>query len=349
MLQETRAPTPRAFERFAVHECRGRSPLYERLSLGIARDPDLLAIAAHAAPGQPVPNLLFGAVHYLLLRGAQHPLRAFFPDLPDQNDDGDPSPAFRAFGLEHAVEIERLLETRLVQTAHVARCSLLLPAFQLVARRSGQKPLALVEIGASAGLNLLWDRYGYHYEGHPARGNRRSSLQLECELRGAYVPRLPVRMPAVAMRVGLDLNPIDVRDDDATLWLRALIWPDERGGAEKLAAALQLARHDLPELIAGDALQTLPGVLARAPDEALLCLYHTHTINQFPGEARHRFAAMIERHGLQRDLCLISIEMLGDEHPRLDLTTYRDGVRTDELLAWCDAHGTWLQWLGRER
>lgn len=348
MLSETRSATPRAFERFADRETVDRSPLYGRLSLGIARDPQLLALAAHARPGQPVPNLLFGAVQYLLLRGGSQPLAMYYPGLTENPDPGDPVPVFRAFCLERAEAIASLLETRLVQTAHVSRCTSLLPAFELIARRTG-RPLALVEIGASAGLNLLWDRYGYEYQGGRRHGDAHSPLQLNTELRGTRRPPMPSRLPEVASRVGLDLNPIDVGDPDQVLWLRALIWPDESGRAVQLASALEVARQDPPRLIAGDALETLPGVLAEIPTDHTLCIYHSFTVNQFSARARQRLAELLEREAWHRDLYRISIEHLGDENPRIDLTSYRASVRTDELLAWCDAHGAWLEWIGRDR
>src|SRR5215218_1913808 len=147
------------FACFALEECHDSSPLYERLALGVADDPAMLALAAYARPGQPTPNLLFAAVQYLLLGGTPHPLAAFYPGLAhDPVAGGDPYPAFHDFCRQHADSIRELLETRLVQTNEVRRSACLLPAFCWVARLAGDRPLALLEIGASAGLNLLWDR-----------------------------------------------------------------------------------------------------------------------------------------------------------------------------------------------
>ena len=70
------------FAWFAKYDCQHASPLYEHLSLQIAHDPELLELATYARPGQPVPNLLFGAVQFLLLQGAQHPLAAFYFSIP---------------------------------------------------------------------------------------------------------------------------------------------------------------------------------------------------------------------------------------------------------------------------
>ncbi|HEY7356232.1 MAG TPA: DUF2332 domain-containing protein, partial [Ktedonobacterales bacterium] len=148
----------RRFQRFAEQEAEPAfSPLYARLCRGIASDPQVLTLAAAVPPGQPTPNLLLAAVHYLLLQGIGHPLAAFYPSLTSSPDPSDAYPAFQSFCLEYASDIRALLLSRRVQTNEVARCACLLPAFELVSRQTARAPLALIEIGASAGLNLLWD------------------------------------------------------------------------------------------------------------------------------------------------------------------------------------------------
>jgi hypothetical protein len=336
------------FRSFGRLECPGRSALYAQLSEGIAGDAALLRLAAHARPGTPLPNVLFAAVHFLLLGGVQHPLAAFYADLDasPSTTDGDPFPALRDFCHEHHEALLPLVATRLVQTAQVRRCSLLLPAFELVFRRGNGRPLALVEIGASAGLNLRWDRYRYAYSDGRRCGPAGAPLELGTTLRGGGRPPLPEsRLPPVATRLGLDLNPIDVRDPEETRWLRALIWPDETGKAQELERALAAALAEPPPLVAGDALDTLPAALAAAPAEAMLCVYHSFTVNQFSPTARERLRALFVEQARRRDLFVISLEGTRDGvHPRLDLATFRDGVRGDELLATCDAHGAWLEW-----
>jgi hypothetical protein len=333
------------FERFARRECHV-SPLYERLSLGIAHDPELLDIAARAQPGQPVPNLFLAAVHFLLLRGVQHPLAAFYPSLSAITPpSADPYPSFRTFCLEHRGQLLELISTRLVQTNEVRRCGCLLPAFAMVSSRTQGRPLALVEIGASAGLNLLWDRYGYDYGEDRRYGDPRSSVQIACMLHGERRPPLPAALPATGMRLGIDLHPIDICDPNAALWLRALVWPDERGRTELLQEALRIANQAPPRLIAGNALDRLPEVLAAIPAAQSLCIFHTHTVNQFPVEARARLSELLAAHGTTRDLFRVSIEWLGEGQPRLELVSFDDGVMTAQLLAYCGSHGEWIEWL----
>ncbi|MEE3004786.1 MAG: DUF2332 family protein, partial [Chloroflexota bacterium] len=143
------------FYRFAELECPGMSALYESLCHGIAEDSDVLAIAANARPGQPVPNLFMAAVHWLLMRGGEHPVSAYYPDLtPGPVEPGDPYPSFRSFCLNQREEITALISVRLVQTNVVRRCAVLLPAFAEAIGEARERPLSLVAIGASAGLNL---------------------------------------------------------------------------------------------------------------------------------------------------------------------------------------------------
>ena len=334
------------FAWFAKHDCQHASPLYEHFSLQIAHDPELLALASYARPGQPVPNLLFGAVQFLLLQGVQHPLAAFYFSIPaSSSKQADPYPLFRSFCFEHWEEIQRLMATHLVQTNEVRRCACLLPAFELVARRTQRRPLALVEIGTSAGLNLLWDQYGYDYGEGQRCGDEHASVQLHCSLRGAKRPALPAAFPPVASRIGIDLNPIDVHDPAATLWLRALIWPEHDKRVQLLTNALAVAQQHTPTILAGDALALLPDVMATIPAETTLCLYHTFVINQFSPTAREQLAALFAHEATKRDLYVISIAWQVDEILTLCLISYEDGIKTEKALARCSGHARWMEWL----
>ena len=222
----------RAFAR----ECRESSPLYERLSLGIAEDPAILAPATQARRGERVPNLFLAAVQFLLLRGTPHPLARFYKNGSASLD--DPHPDFRAFCLEHSGKIVELIATRTVQTNEVRRSALLLPAFVFVSREAQGRPLYLLEIGAAAGLNLLWDRYGYDYGNGLRSGGMSSPVQISCSLRGALTPPVPATLPEVGRRRGVDLNPIDVSDPEETLWLRSLVWPGDEERAPLLENAV---------------------------------------------------------------------------------------------------------------
>jgi hypothetical protein len=334
----------RSFKRFAFY-CQPSSPLYERFSLGVAADPELLQLAAYTRQGQPPPNMLFGAVQLLLLQGATHPLADFYPSIAGEvQATGDPYPVFRDFCRQYRDAIRPIIATRITQTNEVRRCAYLLPAFTFIARRSGGCPLALVEIGASAGLNLLWNRYGYDYGTGRIYGDHSSPVRITSVFKGPIYPPLPDSFPAVAARIGIDLNPIDVRDPNATLWLRALIWPEHTARATLLHQAIQVAQDHPPLLVTGSVFKRLPEVIAEIPPDATLCLYHTHVIYQFSPAERQQLLSLIASYGQYRDLYHISCEILGTDEARLELTAYTGGIFDTTLLALTEGHAHKIEW-----
>ena len=219
------------------------SPLYAHLAHESAQDDDLLRLTLGANTLPQRPHLLFAAAHYLLLSGRQDTLQdtlaEYFPDLtPTPRPSGEAYPVFRAFCFSHAADIRRLITTYGVQNNEVGRCADLLLGFDEVARRGDGKPLALIELGSSAGLNMLWDQYGYEYAGMGYVGDRASPVQLACAPRGDFMPPLPNTIPTISWRIGVDLHPLDVRSDEDVRWLRALIWPEHRDRAQRIWSAL---------------------------------------------------------------------------------------------------------------
>lgn len=339
-----REPLSQEFKRFAKEEYHNSSPLYEQLSSAIAEDPEMLALAAHARKGERVPHLFFAAVHFLLLKGIQHPLAAFYRSLSGTIAWAeDPYPTFRSFCVEHAKELRSLISSRLVQTNEVARCACLVPAFALVSRHAHGRPLCLLELGASAGLILLWDRYGYTYGQARQCGDVNSPVQIRCVLRGDVLPPLPETLPEVSFRVGVDLNPVGVRDPEATLWLRALIWPEHAGRAELLRRAIDIAQQDPPTLIAGDAVDVLPATLGMVPQETTLCLVRIFTA--LPPAGRERISFFLDELSQRRDLFLLYAKPYQATSSELRLISFVNGAKKETLLAYCENHGEWLEWL----
>ena len=339
-----------AFERFASDEAPELgSSTYAEFAAGVARDGELLALAARRRKRQPAPNMLFAAVQYLLLSGVAHPLAAHYPVLSgEERPKGPAFPLFRQFCLDHREEIGELVATRATQTQVVRRCTCLLPAFGLVQRETGS-PLALVDIGASAGLNLLFDRYFYRYlkAGAEVRrwGREAAPVRLEADLRGSTLPPEPPANIPVASRQGLDIHPIDLSDPDQLLWLRALIWPEhvERHG-QLLDAAAELRRTPV-DLHRGDATTDLSNVLDLAPPDAALLVYSTIALYQIDRERRPLIARALEERSRERPVWRVALE--GLHPPKLTLTRYRDGARAEtELLAVASPHGWWIEWRG---
>jgi hypothetical protein len=184
----------RRFQRFAV-ECRHHaSPLYERLSVSVAADPEMLALAARAG-SVPVPNLFFAAAHFLLLRGAEHPVSRFYPSLCEEPHPAENAyPAFRSSCLERQAGIRELISQRRVQTNEVRRCACLLPAFGIVSDQTEGRPLALVEVGASAGLITVHaSRRDLCLISLEGQGGEYSLLELVSFRRGARTDRVLAR------------------------------------------------------------------------------------------------------------------------------------------------------------
>lgn len=335
------------FRRFGEVEGRTvKSPLYEQLSYGVAEDPEILDLAALSPPGQAPPNLLFASVHYLLLTGASHPLKEYYADLSPSARPADRAyDAFRDFCLEHRQELERLITTRLVQTNVVRRSVCLLPAFAAVAALGGDHPLAQIEIGPSAGLNLLWEHYRYDYGSGVTWGDAASPVRLSTDLRGEVVlPTLPADLRA-AWAVGVDLNPVEIEDEDAVTWLRALVWPENVDQEDQLLAAIRIAKEHPPRLLKGDASELLPELLQSAPPLATLCVFATHALHQFPADALRALLKTMQSYSEPRPVYFISMEQAGHPHSELKLTLYEGGTSRVVHLANCHPHGRWLEWL----
>ena len=351
MRRDPRNRSPAGLSRHLVAYARGvgvSSPLYGHLLLAVADDSELLDLAGTARPDQPAGLLLLAAVHYLLLRneGPMPPIAGFYPDVAGGVvRTGDPVPAFRRFCLERRGEIRALVASRRVQTNEVGRSACLLPAFALASEMARDRPLALVEVGASAGLNLLFDHYAYDYGDGVMRGDAAATVRISCSLLGKAIPPLPEAMPEVASRVGVDLDPVDVREPDARLWQRALIWPEHTTRAENLRHALEIAQETPPPVVGGDALALLPSILDSIPRDAVPCVFHTHAVYQFAPEDRERLYALLVERAAPRDLVLrIGMEPSEAGHSVLTFSIYRHSRAAEQRLADCDYHGAWLAW-----
>ena len=306
------------YREFARLEAHGRSPAYETLAESVAGDPAILRFLSELPPEKRQPNLLFAAARYLL--GAPADITRL-----------------RAMVSQASIELSEQMLARRTQTNEPARCTALMPALAQL-----PQPLALLEVGASAGLTLLVDRDSYDYGGHQIAGSDPRAPTLRCAPQGP-VP-LPAQLPQVIWRAGLDINPLDVNNDDDVRWLGCLLWPGEGDREQRLAAAVATVRRDPPPVHRGDLLDDLPALAAQAPAEATLVVYHTSVLAYVTMDKRRQFAAAVAGLGA----VWLSNEGPGVV-PDLPLPPYggspsvlaRDG-RT--LLAFADPHGTRLHW-----
>ncbi|MET7750837.1 DUF2332 domain-containing protein [Micromonospora sp. NPDC005367] len=302
---------------FAARELHGVSPTYERLALAVSKDDDLLALLGTLPPAKRQPNLLFGVVR--LLGGPV-----------------EDSAAFHDFAVTHWPAVATEMRVRAVQTNEAGRCAVLLPVLAAL-----PQPLALLEVGASAGLCLYPDRYAYRY------GDQRLGAGepvLECTADG-LVP--PTRLPEVVWRAGLDLNPLDVTGTADVAWLDALIWPEHGHRRERLRAAAAVATAEPPLLVRGDLVDDLPALAGRAPAGATLVVFHTSVLYQVPRPRRDAFVDLVRGlpgHWISNEAPEVLAYDGLPEQPGLGLHNVLalDG----RPLAWARGHGQSMVWFG---
>lgn len=334
---------------FATEARNGRCPLYHQLATAIADDEEMQEVAARARPGQPRANLLFGAVHFILLGGADHPLKAYYPHLMPEGapaPSADAYPVFKDFVAQHRFMIEQIIPARVTNTNEVRRSATLYPAFTHLSRVTQQK-LNLIEIGPSAGLNLRFDRYAYAYRAPDSAvthcGDFSSPLTLECDAIGPLRPSLSPHPPAIESRVGLELNPVDLTDEADRRWLKALIWPGPVERMRRLEQAIEIVRQDPPLIRAGDGVRLLPEAIAALPKEGMPIVYHSHVTYQFPTALKDALDSALLEASKSRPLIRVSIEWDGADYPII-AQRYARGEVQSEVLALCHHHGEWIEW-----
>ncbi len=323
---------PDVFRRMAADSFgAGGSPLYARLAREHADDPALAAIAGDHQPRWEIPLRLFGGVHYLVLTGEE-------PD--GWSRFGDVLRARREW-------LTEFVATRPVQTNEVQRCWALLPAFLSVV---DDRPVDLVELGPSAGLNLRWDRYRYRH-GEAEWGPAGAPLELSGTLVSPPPRSLFARDVAVREAVGIDRAPIDLRDDEQALLLQCFVWADQAERLERLRRAIAAVRRDPPALVRGDYVELLPRVLANRDLDALTLVFDSATTAYLPREERARLEETIASAGAEGSLAWVSYEFADDVDDRrpefeafsLETRAWPGGELRE--LARTDGHGNRLRWL----
>lgn len=313
------------YERFAREEAPGRSEMYTEWASGVAADDAVRGVLARLDEQHRQPPLVFAASRML---GA--PLGTY--------DD------WRAFVLAHADGLVAECERRAVQTNEPLRLAALLPVLSEI-----PGPIALLELGAAAGLCLYPDRYSYVVTDDEGRERMRldpddgpSTVTLVSRVRGT-IP--PLRMPQIVWRAGIDLDPLDAADADDRAWLNALIWPGETQRASRIGAALEIVAADPPLLVAGDAADRLAALAASAPVDATLVVTTPGMLVYLP---RARRQALIESiRSLDAHWITIDPPALNDAwEPAVDPAAW-DGfvVALDgSVRAAADPLGRWWEW-----
>jgi hypothetical protein len=318
---DERADLSARYIRFADEEVRGRSPLYEAIIRGVASDDAAISFLLTLPPAKRQPNLLLAAVRHLY---------------------GTPASwrEFRKALLANDAEVSALMLSRSTQTNEPARCATLLPVLARL-----PQPLALIEVGASAGLCLLPDRYGYDY-GRAKLPAAADAPTLACAANDTTP--IPAALPRIVWRAGLDLNPLNASDQSQTAWLETLVWPEQTQRLANLRAALGVAAKVRPRIVQGDLLgDALERLCDEVPRDATRVIFHTAVLAYVPAlPDRRAFADRARRLGTW-----ISNEMPG-VFPDI---AQRAGARgapgrfllavNGEPVAWTDPHGASIDWI----
>lgn len=319
----------RTYRNFADNECQGYSDLYFALAHAVAEQEELIAFLAPLPIIQP--NLFLASIHYLT------------------GSEGMPKSAgeLETFVRTNGVELAALMKLRRTQTNEIGRCAVLLPALPA-------GPLALLEVGSSAGLCLLLDEFYYDY-GDKQIGNPASSVRLHCQTRG--VPPVPNELPQVVWRAGLDLAPVNLQDDSDARWMSSCVFADHAERRQRLQAAMDLGRKRDVVVQPGNLATDLRPLLDAVPLDAQLVVFHSAVLNYVASEDRANFACVLEDASRVRDIVWISNEartivpeiaaLAPTSGPRpflLGRTTFHRGERHDEFLALAHPHGAELEW-----
>jgi hypothetical protein len=254
--------------------------------------------------------------------------------------------------------VAAIAERRRPRTDETGRFAVLYPAVAEAARRAGANALGLIDVGRSAGFNLIVDRVGIAYGDHgPLLGDPSSPVQRSCSIVGDRP--VPARaIPHVVARVGVDAEPLDVTDAEDARWLRACVWPDQPERAAGLEAEIALTATAAPVLLRGDPVEALPDALAHVPADALPVVLTTWALPGFPRERRLRILDRLGDAAAGRAVAWVSAEgvgvapaipALGDRrasgHSILGLAMLDRSGLCAEAIGRCWSRGSWLEWL----
>ncbi len=338
-----------AYRRFAA-DC---SPLAGRVAVALTES-DAALRAIEAAPARNRhPAVILAALHYLALDGRAPALAAAYAAA-----DGDAAAGAAVDTLLRLTDsVVALAARRKPLTYQPARCAVLYPAIAAAARLAAADAVGLIDVGCAAGFNLNVDRVGISYSNGQSLGDPSSVVQLSCTaVRDRPIPPWP--MPEVLTRIGIDLDPVDVTDQDEARWLRACLPPDQPELIAALDAELALAAAAPPLLLRGDPAEMLPDAFALVPADALPVVTTTWALSRFPPENRLRFLRLLGEAAVRRPVAWVSVEgvgvapaipTLGDRrasgHSIVGLAVFGQSALHAEAVGRCWSQGRFLAWL----
>ena len=323
--------------------------IYSFLAIHVADDPELIDLVFKNNKNKQLPPLiLFGPVHYLLLKGIKHPLRDFYPTIVgDKAKDmiGNYN-IFHDFCLAHSKEIIELMQTKIVQTNEVNRSTVLFTGFNWIIDEQHKSELSLIELGCSAGLNLCWDKFCYQFEDKLV-GNGGCELILSCEVRGPFRPNFDFTSIRIKDRVGIDLNPLNISSEEDSLWLQSLIWPERLERLINLQKAIKISKNYPKKLIKGHGSSKLGEVLNIIDKETVVVVYQSFAFYLFSDKEKEKIKNILLDSSRLRPIYLLSMEWEGINGKRtfLKVDSFINGKQESFTLAESHFHGEWIKWL----
>lgn len=327
------------------------SPLYAHLLSHASRDvlaggPTRRVLTGHeyAPLGSALALRFMGAVHRLVLTGRAPALAPFYPSAGEPTTQGDPWPAFRETLERSHDELQPLVE-RPVQTNEVGRSAALLGVFLSIARET-RLPLRLLEIGASAGLNLRWDCYRYESDGW-SWGDPASMVVLRDRF-AAGRPAIEIE-PRVVSRRGCDPAPLDPTTDEGLLTLTSYVWPDQRERLAILRQAIEVARRVPATVDQADARSWLEQKLADPVPGTATVVFHSIVMQYLDPHDRDAVHDVVGAAGKRAtaDAPIFRLSMEhGGEQAEVRLRRW-PGADGSELMATAGFHGQAVRWRAR--
>jgi len=296
--------------------------------------------------GNPVDGLVatrfIGGPHHLVLTGQAPALAKHYPSVGGQFDPASFDPILLAT-LKSNIQFMRDFIKSPPQTNETRRSAVLLGGFLKIAQSTGY-PLRCFEVGASAGLNLLWDQFSYTTAAG-SWGNADSPVSISSEWRGS-LPDLSTTIE-VSERAGCDLNPVDLTRPDARLRMEAYVWADHDDRVDRLRAAMQMALDQNITVAKADAAEWASEKLATLPVGQTTVLYHSIAAQYFDDITAQRFTAIIEDAGNRATkdapFAWLRFEHISlREFPYLTLTLWPGGEEV--TLALAHPHGQSVDW-----
>lgn len=340
----------RAFANQVIYCAQNGAPLTGRVLAGIGT---VLASGAQGAlldcvrgwTGRPLadalPLRLTGGLHALHLSGAAPALAAIYGGEP-----ADDARIIAAVIAEHEAALMPWLKGP-PQTNEAGRSANFIAAMLWLADRGLPGRYACLEIGSSAGINLMLDRYAYDLGG-VRLGPEEPVMAFTLQWRG---PPPPDRKIVIASTKGCDVAPVDLTDPAQALRLKAYIWPEHTVRFDRMDAAIRAASEQKPDLVQANAADFVEAEMAKPQEPGTTrMLMHSIVWQYVPEDQKARVTAAMEAAGTRATpecpLAWVMVEADRTVHRHKLTVRYWPGGAEEAQLAWSHPHGADVEWLG---